>query len=94
MRVVNNDKARAKTYLRNDIGSNMTNIMNESNRVQDLVSQLSQTMSGSMSGIDKDLIGNAQQSLQYISQALQYLQQAYNTAGQLDVTEEIPDEQY
>lgn len=94
MRVVNNEKERAKSYLSSDIESNITNILHTSNEIQELVAQLSQIMSGSLSSADQELIGTAQQSLQYLSQAMQHLYQAQNSASQLDTTEEIPDEQY
>lgn len=94
MRVVNNEKERVKSYLRSDVESNITNMLHASNEVQAVVAQLSQIMSGSLSSADQALVGKAQQSLQYLSQALQHLHQAQNCASQLDTTEEIPDEQY
>ncbi len=94
MRVVNNEKARAKTYIQNDMRSAITNILNESNEIKGLISQLSHTISGATSGVGNELIGVAQRSLSSLSQSIQYLQQAQQTAAGLDVTEEVPDDQY
>ncbi len=94
MRVINNEKARSKTYLQNDIGSSITNILYQSNQLQEIISQLSQTLRGSASGVDQNLIASATQALQQFSQTSQYLHQAQSMAAQIDVTEEIPDEQY
>lgn len=92
MLVVNNDKERTKIYLRSDVESNITNLAHESDEIQNVIAQLAQTMSGSPSGIHNDLIGQAQQSLQYLSQALQSLYRARGLVDQLDTSEEISDD--
>lgn len=91
MLVVNGDKERVKIYLRSDAESNITNITHESNEIQMLMSQITQAMSGALSGVDNDLIGKAQQALQSLSQALQSLYEARRLIDQLETREEIPD---
>lgn len=91
MLVVNYEKERVKIYLRSDVESNITNITHESNEIQMLMSQITQAMSGALSGVDNELIGKAQQALQSLSQALQSLYEARRLIDQLETREEVPD---
>lgn len=94
MRVVNNKKAQSKTYIGNDLKSNVTNISHESNEIHDTISMLTQILSGSLVGIDRELIGYCQKALQDLSRALAQLNAAASLVSKLDTTEEIPDNEY
>lgn len=91
MWVVNSEKERVKIYLRSDVESNITNITHESNEIQALVSQITQAMSGALSGADNEMIGTTQQALQSLSQSLQSLHEARRLIDQLETREEVPD---
>ena len=94
MRVVNNQKAQAKTYIRNDLKSNVTNLHHEKNELQDTIAILCNLVSGSLIGIDQELVGYCQKTRQELDRALQQLNMAAGLVDQLDITEEIPDNEY
>ena len=94
MRVVNNQKAQAKTYIRNDLKSNVTNLNHEKNELQDTIAILCNLVSGSLVGIDQELIGYCQKTRQELDRAIQQLNMAAGLIDQLDITEEIPDNEY
>lgn len=94
MRVINNDKERAKIYLRSNIQSCVTNVTSESNKLHETISAIQNAVGGSSSGVDGNLIGSCQQALQQISSALQNLNQSIQFVNQIDTREEVPDGKY
>ena len=94
MRVVNNKKAQAKTYIRNDLKSNVTNLSHEKNELQDTIAILCNLVSGSLVGIDQELIGYCQKTRQELDRAIQQLNMAAGLLDQLDITEEVTDNEY
>ena len=50
MEVVNNQKVQAKSYIRNDLKSNVTNISHESNEIQNTLAMLNYSLDGSPMG--------------------------------------------
>lgn len=94
MRVINNNKERSKIYLRSDIESAITNVTNESNEVHDTIAALNNAVGGSPSGMDSNLIGSCQKTLQDLSSALQSLNRCRELVDSIDTSEEIADEQY
>lgn len=94
MRVINNDKERAKIYLRSNIQSCVTNVTSESNKLHETISAIQNAVGGSPSGADGKLIGSCQQALQQISSALQNLNQSIQFVNQIDTSEEVPDGKY
>ena len=94
MRVVNNRKAQAKTYIRNDLKSNVTNLRHEDSELQDTIAILCNLVGGSRIGIDQELIGYCQKARQDLERALQQLDAAAALTDRLDITEEIPDHEY
>ena len=91
MKVINNDRERDKIYLRSNIQSCITNITNESNKLQETISILQNAVGGSPSGIDGKLIGRCKQALEQISIGLQNLNQSIQFINQIDTYEEISD---
>lgn len=94
MRVINNSKERAKIYLRSDIESMITSVMNESNELHDTIAMLNNTVGGSPSGLDSSLIGSCQKVLQDLLTTLQSLNRCRELVNSIDTSEEIPNEQY
>ena len=94
MRVVNNKKASAKTYIRNDLKSNVTNLRSEDSNIQDTIAILCKLVGGSMIRADQEMIGDCQVAREKISLALKQLNTAASLVDMLDTTEEIPDDEY
>lgn len=92
MRVVNNTKANAKTYIRNDLKSNVTNLHSEDSNIQDTMAILCNLVGGSLLRIDQEMTGYCQIARENISLAVQQLNTAASLVDKLDTTEEIPDD--
>lgn len=58
MEVVNNQKVQARSYIRNDLKSNVTNISHESNEIQNTLAMLNHSLGGSPMGAGSETIGN------------------------------------
>ena len=93
MRKVDNEKERNKIWLRSSIQSCITNVTSESNKLQEIISALQNAVGGSPSGIDVELIGACQQTLQQISVGLQNLNQGIQFVDQIKTSEEVPDDE-
>ena len=91
MWIENNEKGRAKTYLKNDIESSITNITALSNRIHSVISALSAVAAGTATGIDQQMIDECQRTLLQLTSALQNLYTCRNLADQLDTMERIED---
>lgn len=92
MWVVNNNKERIKSYINNDIESNITNITNEINRIHDLIASINRATAGTASGADRVMIDDCQRALNELSITRQNLFACKNYASQLETREWIPDE--
>lgn len=92
MWVANNDKERVKTYLKSDIESNITNIMDVSNRIHDSIAAVNRAAAGIASGTDRRLIDDCQRALQGLSEALQGLYACRNILDSLETREWADDE--
>lgn len=92
MWVVDNQKETERIYLRNDIQSIITSVSRVSNEIHELISAVNQAIGGSPSGVDAQMIGLCQVSLQEVSNSLQKLNTAYQCAGGLDVMEWVDDD--
>ena len=92
MWIENNDKVRTKVFLRSDIESNITNICDVSNRIQDTISAINRATAGSVVGSDDRMIDECKRSLQEMSEALQGLYLCRNFAEQLETREWVDDE--
>ena len=94
MRVINSEKEQARIYLRSDIDNVITNVTHESNEMHNTVLALNDVLSGACSGMDARFLGSCQKVLQDLSMALQALNHCRELVNRIDVSEEIPDEQY
>ena len=94
MKVVNNKKAQAKTYIRNDLNSNVTNINNEISELEDTIAILWNLVGGSIREVDQELIGYCKQARESMAQAIKTTHAVIQLSNQLDVMEEIPDNEY
>ena len=94
MEVVNNQKVQARSYIRNDLKSNVTNISHESNEIQNTLAMSNHSLGGSPMGAGSETIGYCQKALSDLSQALQKINLAAGYIDQLKTTEEIPDDEY
>lgn len=92
MRVVNNTKENAKTYIRNDLKSNVTNLHSEDSNIQDTMAILCNLVGGSLLRVDQEMIGYCRAARENISLAVQQLNTAASLVDKLDTTEEIPDD--
>ncbi len=91
MWVVNREKESAKNYLIPNITSNITNVMNASNEIQELVASINCTIGGVPSGTDLRLIGCCQRALNNLSQTSGLLHQALENARELFIMEWVDD---
>ena len=91
MWVANNDKERAKTYLRSDIESNITNLRDVSNHIHDTISAINRATAGSLSGTDQQMIDECQRAIKEISESLQNLYACRNYLEHLDTREWVDD---
>ncbi len=89
MWAANRRKGQESIYLKSDIQSITTNVVNISNEIHGLITALAQAAGGAPSGADARLIGLCQSALQEISGSLQQLNTAYSYADQLDIMEWI-----
>ena len=92
MWVVNNNKERIKSYIKNDIESNITNITDEINRIHDLISEINRATAGTVSGIDIAMIDDCQRALNELSITRQNLFTCQSYVAQLETREWISDE--
>jgi len=92
MWVINQSKERIRIYLRNDIESNITNLINESNEIHASISAINRAVGGTPSGNDAKLIGSCQLALQNISIALQNLNVCRERIEQLNTKEWVSDD--
>ena len=92
MWVVNNNKERIKSYIKNDIESSITNITDEINRIHDLISAINRATAGASSGMDRMMIDDCQRALNELSVTRQNLFACQNYASQLDTREWVQDE--
>ena len=93
MWVINNDKERAKIYLRNDIESSVTNITDASNKINEAIASINRAAAGMASGKDKQLMDECKRAERQLSLALQNLNACRSYVNQLDTREWIEDEQ-
>ena len=91
MKVVNNQKASAKTYILNDLRSNLTNIGKEKAELQNTASLIQNLTQSSYLRVDQELIGYCSRASEELEHALSLLQDALASARELDTTEEIPE---
>lgn len=91
MWVVNREKESTKNYLIPNITSNITNVMANSNEVQNLVSNINQTIGGLPSSTDIRWVGCCQRALNNLSQASALLHQALENARELFIMEWVDD---
>ena len=91
MRVVNSRKATAKTYIINDLRSNMTNVGKEKSELQNTASLIQNLTQSSYLRVDQELAGYCSRTSEELGRALSLLQDALAAARELDTTEEIPD---
>lgn len=93
MWVINNDKERAKIYLRNDIESSVTNITDASNKINEAIASINRAAAGMASRKDKQLMDECKRAERQLSLALQNLNACRSYVNQLDTREWIEDEQ-
>lgn len=91
MKVVNNQKASAKTYILNDLRSNLTNIGKEKAELQNTASLIQNLTQSSYLRLDQELTGYCSRASEELEHALSLLQDALASARELDTMEEIPD---
>ncbi len=94
MRVVNNQKAMAKNYIRSDLKSNHTNLLHEDRDLQDTIAILCNLVGGSNIGADQKMIGCCQRARDTLSKAVRELHTAANLLEQLDTTEETGNNEF
>ena len=93
MWVENNDKARIKTYLRSDINSNITNVVQAQNRVYTVIAAINRTAGGSGCGADQKMQNEAQMAKEQLQNALNKLAECRNYVDQLETREWVEDDQ-
>ena len=91
MWIQNNDKERIKSYIKSDIESNITNLMDSSNKIRELMSEILYAVGSSASGADQKLLDDCQRALQVIETALCMLYDSKSIADQLDTKEWVDD---
>ena len=91
MWVANNDKERVKSYLKNDIESNITNLCDVNNRIHDAISAINIATAGSLSGADRQMIEGCQKAIKEVSDCLQSLYACRNYLNQLETREWVDD---
>ena len=91
MRVVNNQKASAKTYIINDLRSNLTNLGHEKSELQNTASLIQNLTQSSYLRVDQEMGGYCSQASEQLDRAMSLLKEALEAARELDTTEEIPD---
>ncbi|MEF2813381.1 MAG: hypothetical protein U0N00_02220 [Oscillospiraceae bacterium] len=91
MRVVNNQKASAKTYILNDLRSNLTNLGHEKSVLQNTASLIQTLTQSSYLRVDQELNGYCTRASEELERAMSLLKEAMAAARELDTTEEIPD---
>lgn len=94
MEVSNNQKVQAKTYARNDLRSNVTNITRESGEIQNTLALLDSLLNGSLMGMGGKASALCQKAISDLSQAMQHINQAGSHIDKLKTTEEVPDDEY
>lgn len=92
MWVANNNKERVKSYLRSDIESNITNLIDVSNRIHDAISAINRATAGSLSGADKQMIDECQKAIKEISEGLQNLYACREFINHLETKEWVDDQ--
>lgn len=90
----NNEKERIKSYIKSDIESHITNITDISNHIHEIIATIDRAVSGSLSGKDRELIGDCQRALEELSNALQNLHICRGYADRLETKEWVEDEQH
>ena len=91
MWVVNNNKARAKSYLRCDIESSITNLCDISNHIHDAISAINSIAAGSMSGADQQMIDECQKAISELSKGMQNLSACRNYVDQMETRDWVDD---
>ena len=93
MWVKNNDKERVKSYLKSDVGSNITNVTDFRNRIHDLISAIDRATAGTPSGMEREMIDGCKKAVSHLSDALQNLNVCQNCIDQINTMEWVDDEQ-
>lgn len=83
------DGRELERSIRNDLKSNATNISHESDEIQNTIAMLDQLLSGAISGIGDETIGQCQKALRDLTQALQKVDAAAACVDRLKSTEEM-----
>ena len=91
MRVVNNQKASAKTYILNDLRSNLTNLGHEKSELQNTAPMIQALTQSSYLRVDQEMNGYCTRAAEELERAMSLLKEAMAAARELDTTEEIPD---
>lgn len=91
MRVTNNQKATAKTYIINDLRSNLTNLGHEKSELQTTASMIQNLMQSSYLRADQEMNGSCTGAASQLDRAMSLLKEALAAARELDPTEEISD---
>lgn len=92
MWIKNNDKERIKSYIKNDIESNITNITSIINHLHDLIYMINRAVAESPSGFDRIIINDCKKIIIDLSSALQILYTCRRYADQIDTKEWVEDE--
>lgn len=87
MWVVNNQKERTKVIIKNDIKSNLTNLIYISNLISESVALVKDTIGGAPSGVDKEIESDCQAVQSTLSLVRTKLYEVQNLTDMLDTKE-------
>lgn len=93
MWVVDNDKDRSKTYLKNDLRSNFTGLADAGNRINGVIAAISRATAGMPSGMDQQMIGDCQRASQKISEGLRNIEIGSASIDRINTRVWVDDEQ-
>lgn len=94
MWVINNNKARSLTYIKNDLRDLITQLTNEDNEVSKIVSALNNALGGEPSGACDRMIDSCKRSQSSLGDARRTVYTCMDYASQLEIREWVDDEQY
>lgn len=84
----------AKTTILNDIKSNDTNLTHEITEIENIINMLNSLVGGSYLRADQEMIELCQRAISKLKNAVGNLRSAQDLSRQLDITTEVPDNEY
>lgn len=89
---VNNGKDRVKSLIISDVNSSITNLMESSNCIHEIISSLDRTLGGTSNGIDQRLIGECKMAQVELSKAIERILNGQQYIRNLETKEWVDDD--